>query len=172
MEQLPATPCWCEHPSLLTASPALPCQGAFCACCPWVPAQELGFLTSPLCCSLERTRGWGAAASQCHSSPFPLGRYLGDGRFHLESIMIANPGIPAYRYRQPLQSHGGDHPICPHVPPRAGQAAASSRHGQVRGVRGHGVGERCLGEMNTSHLLQLNINILTSTCESSWRCSH
>ncbi|XP_009582560.1 PREDICTED: diphthamide biosynthesis protein 1, partial [Fulmarus glacialis] len=22
--------------------------------------------------------------------------YLGDGRFHLESIMIANPGIPAY----------------------------------------------------------------------------
>jgi 2-(3-amino-3-carboxypropyl)histidine synthase len=24
--------------------------------------------------------------------------YLGDGRFHLESIMIHNPGIPAYRY--------------------------------------------------------------------------
>ncbi|XP_072099361.1 2-(3-amino-3-carboxypropyl)histidine synthase subunit 1 [Mobula birostris] len=24
--------------------------------------------------------------------------YLGDGRFHLESIMIANPGTPAYRY--------------------------------------------------------------------------
>uniref|UniRef100_A0A3B1IMS6 2-(3-amino-3-carboxypropyl)histidine synthase subunit 1 n=1 Tax=Astyanax mexicanus TaxID=7994 RepID=A0A3B1IMS6_ASTMX len=24
--------------------------------------------------------------------------YLGDGRFHLESIMIANPDIPAYRY--------------------------------------------------------------------------
>ncbi|KAL8198924.1 UNVERIFIED_CONTAM: Diphthamide biosynthesis protein 1 [Gekko kuhli] len=24
--------------------------------------------------------------------------YLGDGRFHLESVMIANPGIPAYRY--------------------------------------------------------------------------
>lgn len=23
--------------------------------------------------------------------------YLGDGRFHLESIMIANPEIPAYR---------------------------------------------------------------------------
>ncbi len=25
-------------------------------------------------------------------------RYLGDGRFHLEAIMIANPSIPAYRY--------------------------------------------------------------------------
>ncbi|XP_045155890.1 2-(3-amino-3-carboxypropyl)histidine synthase subunit 1 [Echinops telfairi] len=24
--------------------------------------------------------------------------YLGDGRFHLESIMIANPNVPAYRY--------------------------------------------------------------------------
>lgn len=24
--------------------------------------------------------------------------YVGDGRFHLESIMIANPAIPAYRY--------------------------------------------------------------------------
>lgn len=27
-----------------------------------------------------------------------LFRYLGDGRFHLESIMIANPHIPAFRY--------------------------------------------------------------------------
>ena len=25
-------------------------------------------------------------------------RYLGDGRFHLEAIMIQNPSIPAYRY--------------------------------------------------------------------------
>jgi 2-(3-amino-3-carboxypropyl)histidine synthase len=24
--------------------------------------------------------------------------YLGDGRFHLESIMIMNPELPAYRY--------------------------------------------------------------------------
>ncbi|KAG8906482.1 Diphthamide biosynthesis protein 1 [Tulasnella sp. 403] len=24
--------------------------------------------------------------------------YIGDGRFHLESIMIANPGVPAFRY--------------------------------------------------------------------------
>jgi 2-(3-amino-3-carboxypropyl)histidine synthase len=25
-------------------------------------------------------------------------RYVGDGRFHLESIMIANPSVPAFRY--------------------------------------------------------------------------
>lgn len=24
--------------------------------------------------------------------------YVADGRFHLESIMIANPGVPAYKY--------------------------------------------------------------------------
>ena len=40
--------------------------------------------------------------------PFPLSispliihtsnRYLGDGRFHLEAIMIANPSVPAFRY--------------------------------------------------------------------------
>jgi 2-(3-amino-3-carboxypropyl)histidine synthase len=24
--------------------------------------------------------------------------YLGDGRFHLESVMIANPSVAAYRY--------------------------------------------------------------------------
>ena len=36
------------------------------------------------------------------SSSIPLilwtRRYLGDGRFHLESIMISNPTIPAFRY--------------------------------------------------------------------------
>ncbi|KAL2147002.1 hypothetical protein VTI28DRAFT_1298 [Corynascus sepedonium] len=31
-------------------------------------------------------------------SPVDLILYLGDGRFHLESIMIHNPNIPAYRY--------------------------------------------------------------------------
>ncbi|KAB5582610.1 putative diphthamide synthesis protein-domain-containing protein [Coniochaeta sp. 2T2.1] len=31
-------------------------------------------------------------------SPVDLILYLGDGRFHLESIMIHNPSVPAYRY--------------------------------------------------------------------------
>src|ERR1700761_912811 len=30
--------------------------------------------------------------------PARSGRYLGDGRFHLEAIMIANPAVPAFRY--------------------------------------------------------------------------
>ncbi|KAL2180076.1 putative diphthamide synthesis protein-domain-containing protein [Thermothelomyces heterothallicus CBS 202.75] len=36
--------------------------------------------------------------STCTDSPVDLILYLGDGRFHLESIMIHNPDIPAYRY--------------------------------------------------------------------------
>jgi diphthamide biosynthesis enzyme Dph1/Dph2-like protein len=31
-------------------------------------------------------------------SPLPVLLYVGDGRFHLEAIMIANPRSPAYRY--------------------------------------------------------------------------
>lgn len=29
--------------------------------------------------------------------------YLGDGRFHLESIMIHNPEIPAFQYVDPCE---------------------------------------------------------------------
>lgn len=40
------------------------------------------------------------ASTSTHTyHPFLLHyRYLGDGRFHLESVMIANPNVPAYRY--------------------------------------------------------------------------
>jgi 2-(3-amino-3-carboxypropyl)histidine synthase len=39
-------------------------------------------------------------------------RYLGDGRFHLEAIMIANPSIPAFRYdpyEKKITREGYDH---------------------------------------------------------------
>lgn len=39
-----------------------------------------------------------AAPPTLTSSFLPACRYLGDGRFHLESVMIANPTVPAYRY--------------------------------------------------------------------------
>lgn len=102
-----------------------------CTRCPWVLARELWFLfgTSGNC-SLGngRAQGWGPLFPACCSSPSPLGRYLGDGRFHLESIMIANPGIPAYRYGQPQAAApvptSGEHPSSPstllvHPPPWA-----------------------------------------------------
>ena len=33
-----------------------------------------------------------------HNQKLPIILYLGDGRFHLESIMIANPSLLSYRY--------------------------------------------------------------------------
>lgn len=39
----------------------------------------------------------GAAVSHLLQLSLFSCRYLGDGRFHLESVMIANPGIAAYR---------------------------------------------------------------------------
>nr|NVI70955.1 putative diphthamide biosynthesis protein 1 [Cucujiformia] len=59
-------------------------------------------------------RGLGYHVDLPHSKPLSAGEilgctapvikctdaiiYLGDGRFHLEAIMIANPSVPAYRY--------------------------------------------------------------------------
>ncbi len=36
--------------------------------------------------------------------------YLGDGRFHLESMMISNPGVPAFKY-DPYAKVGGLHAV-------------------------------------------------------------
>lgn len=78
-----------------------------CACCPWVPSisaqRGLGNQQAHRCVPLFAV---------CRSPPSSLGRYLGDGRFHLESIMIANPGIPAYRYGQPTGTCSGPHQPC------------------------------------------------------------
>ncbi|NWI65520.1 DPH1 synthase, partial [Todus mexicanus] len=61
------------------------------------PAVALPQFLSAQAPGLERLpRGAGGADSS--RSDNMLLPYLGDGRFHLESIMIANPGIPAYRY--------------------------------------------------------------------------
>ena len=45
----------------------------------------------PFCVSLSSRWPYGSLMLFAHS-------YLGDGRFHLESIMISNPSIPAFRY--------------------------------------------------------------------------
>lgn len=52
----------------------------------------------------------------CTAPRFPPGTdtlvFLADGRFHLEAAMIANPGVPAYRYdpyARSLTREGYDH---------------------------------------------------------------
>ncbi|WFC99572.1 2-(3-amino-3-carboxypropyl)histidine synthase [Malassezia yamatoensis] len=55
--------------------------------------------------------------------------YVGDGRFHLESIMIANPRIPAFRYdpyTKRLQRELYDHPAMRHLREAAIDQAQSS----------------------------------------------
>jgi 2-(3-amino-3-carboxypropyl)histidine synthase len=56
-------------------------------------------------------------------------RYLGDGRFHLESIMIANPGVPSFRYdpySKKLTRERYDHQEMQSVRDNAVQAARKS----------------------------------------------
>lgn len=56
-------------------------------------------------------------------------RYLGDGRFHLESIMIANPSVPAFRYdpySKKLTRERYDHRLMRRVRDEAVQTARRS----------------------------------------------
>ncbi len=94
-------------------------QGISCSLCPPSSADE------GLCaCVLE--------ASFVHSR-FSLHRYLGDGRFHLESIMIMNPDVPAYRCIQGgvPRIKGGDW-ARKHPRPGCSSLQASLRTGTTR----------------------------------------
>jgi 2-(3-amino-3-carboxypropyl)histidine synthase len=62
--------------------------------------------------------------------------YLGDGRFHLEAIMIANPGVPAFRYdpyAKKLTRERYDHKLMRAV--RADAVRAARRSIEAPGVR-------------------------------------
>ncbi|XP_015685142.1 2-(3-amino-3-carboxypropyl)histidine synthase subunit 1-like, partial [Protobothrops mucrosquamatus] len=61
-------------------------------------AVVMGDVTYGACCVDDFTARALGADFLVHYGHSCLSTYLGDGRFHLESIMIANPGIPAYRY--------------------------------------------------------------------------
>lgn len=66
--------------------------------------------------------------------------YLGDGRFHLEAAMIANPNIPAYRYdpySKKLTREGYDHEEMKHLRKRAvEQARTAQTFGIILGTLG------------------------------------
>ena len=52
----------------------------------------------PQIAPLSRGEILGCTSPRLQQSDVDIILYLGDGRFHLESIMIHNPSIPAYRY--------------------------------------------------------------------------
>ncbi|XP_067866776.1 2-(3-amino-3-carboxypropyl)histidine synthase subunit 1-like [Heterodontus francisci] len=66
--------------------------------------------------------------------------YLGDGRFHLESIMIANPGVQAYRYdpySKVLSREFYDHEVMQAIRKDAiGTAAKAKMWGLILGTLG------------------------------------
>ena len=55
-------------------------------------------VTVPQTTPLSKGEILGCTSPRLQSSDVDLILYLGDGRFHLESAMIHNPDIPAYRY--------------------------------------------------------------------------
>ncbi|XP_024050133.1 2-(3-amino-3-carboxypropyl)histidine synthase subunit 1 [Terrapene carolina triunguis] len=67
--------------------------------------------------------------------------YLGDGRFHLESVMIANPGVPAYRYDPYSKVFSREHYAherMQHARQEAIRTAARARSwGLILGTLGH-----------------------------------
>lgn len=66
--------------------------------------------------------------------------YLGDGRFHLEAIMIANPGIQAYRYDpydRKITRERYDHVLMKRVRHHAiSQAKSAQKWGVILGTLG------------------------------------
>lgn len=79
----------------------------------------------------------------CTSAPVPLGHTivcLGDGRFHLESVMIANPELPAYLYNpysKVLSREYYDQPLMKKIRGSAiAQASKAQRWGLILGTLG------------------------------------
>jgi 2-(3-amino-3-carboxypropyl)histidine synthase len=60
--------------------------------------QHFARLVIPQAAPLSPGEVLGCTAPPLSAADFDAYVYIGDGRFHLESIMIANPGLPAYRY--------------------------------------------------------------------------
>ena len=70
-------------------------------------------ITVPQCHPLSPGEILGCTSPKLHSEEEAI-LYLGDGRFHLESIMIANPHIPAFQYNpynKILSREYYDHPL-------------------------------------------------------------
>jgi 2-(3-amino-3-carboxypropyl)histidine synthase len=53
-------------------------------------------LNVPQCKPLSKGEILGCTAPKLENQDLFI--YLGDGRFHLEAVMIANPGVPAFKY--------------------------------------------------------------------------
>lgn len=60
--------------------------------------EKLLYAIPPQTMPLSRGEVLGCTSARLDASQYDAMVYIGDGRFHLESAMIHNPSIPAYRY--------------------------------------------------------------------------
>jgi 2-(3-amino-3-carboxypropyl)histidine synthase len=86
-------------------------------------------------------------------------RYLGDGRFHLESMMIANPTITAYQYdpySRKLTHEVYDHAVMLKTRSTAINAARDARlFGLIQGTLGRQGNERIVLVFHTMFKMQI-----------------
>eukprot|EP00762_Andalucia_godoyi_P001688 ANDGO_07126.mRNA.1 Diphthamide biosynthesis protein 1 len=90
---------------------------------------------------LSRGEILGCTAPRLEKGKFDCIVYLADGRFHLESIMIANPDLPAFKYdpySKELTQEYYDHSQMLSIRRDAiSRAAKSSKWGLILGTLGH-----------------------------------
>ncbi|KAG7861455.1 hypothetical protein KL919_002189 [Ogataea angusta] len=61
-------------------------------------SDKLLYITPPQISPLSKGEVLGCTSAHLNPNQFDAMVYIGDGRFHLESAMIHNPSVPAYRY--------------------------------------------------------------------------
>ena len=91
---------------------------------------EFLHLSLPQAKPLSRGEILGCTSPQLSEGACDALLYIGDGRFHIESIMIANPRIPAYRYdpyAKVLSKETYDHDTMQRVRRQAISTAAKAR---------------------------------------------
>ncbi|KIY65449.1 hypothetical protein CYLTODRAFT_379476 [Cylindrobasidium torrendii FP15055 ss-10] len=101
--------------------------------------------------------------------------YLGDGRFHLEAMMLANPGVPAFRYdpySKKLTREGYDHLGMREFRRKAVETAAGSlkkpavQDGSGKKSAAWGLILGTLGRQgSTGHLYALMRSTASATCQ-------
>ncbi|MGB1607977.1 MAG: 2-(3-amino-3-carboxypropyl)histidine synthase subunit 1/2, partial [Promethearchaeia archaeon] len=123
------------------------------------PALEQHFTSVSIPQSRPLSKGevLGCTAPTIDASGVDLVIYIGDGRFHLEAIMIANPALPYYRYdpySKVISAEGYAHDQLHHNRKNAIAACA--------GARVFGVIQGTLGRQGNPRVVDRVVSLLTA----------
>ena len=128
------------------------------------PALEAHFtsVTVPQSRPLSKGEILGCTAPSLDKSAADVVIYIGDGRFHLEAIMIANPALPYYRYdpySKVISAEGYAHDQLHHNRKNAIAACA--------GARVFGVIQGTLGRQGNPRVVDRVVSLLTAAGKES-----